>query len=420
MTRLTNTTVTDYRASRDDIERQVLLCFLGGLYDYKPEILKLVNDKHFSNHVYRECFKYLKSLFLKQEVTELEAHKNWKKYAPTFEYLSEQYITGANYEYYCNLLISFYEKDLINNLSENLKDATVEDYRKLKTEVEKQLEIEAQQVSTFDSELLGEVMSDYYEGFDSIKTGYNELDKLIGGLFKGESVILAGRPSMGKTAIALNLALNSAKSGKKVYYWSGEMKRNLLTNRLVCAEGKIDASRLRNRTLTETQIEEYIYIYENKFKNLQISFDDKTNTTIEELRVNLLSHQKDKGLDLVIIDYLGLLKAEGKHKDLYSEMTEKSRSIKILAGELNVPVITLCQLSRAVETRQNKRPILSDLRESGAIEQDADIVMFCYRDEYYNPETEKKGILELIIGKARNGETGIVDLRFEKAFQKII
>ena len=133
MTRTTDTAVIDCRANRNDIERQVLLCFLGGLYDYKPEILRLVSDRHFSNPIYRECFKYLKSLFLKQEVTELEAHKNWKKYAPTFEYLSEQYITGANYEYYCKLLQSFYEKDLLNSFSENLKDATVEDYRKLKT-----------------------------------------------------------------------------------------------------------------------------------------------------------------------------------------------------------------------------------------------------------------------------------------------
>lgn len=252
-----------------------------------------------------------------------------------------------------------------------------------------------------------------------IPTGFPDLDRMTSGLQRSDLIILAARPSMGKTAFALNLAQNVAiHTGETVAIFNMEMPAIQLVQRMLSAEGNIDAQVFRTGNLGEEDWEKLTMAI-GTLAEVPIFIDDTPGLTVFDIRSKLRRLQVEHGLGLVVIDYLQLIRGRGG-ESRQQEISEISRSLKLLARELNVPVLALSQLSRAVEQRQDKRPMLSDLRESGSIEQDADIVAFLYRDDYYNEESERKNIMEVIIGKHRNGPVGKVELLFLKNYNKFL
>lgn len=254
-----------------------------------------------------------------------------------------------------------------------------------------------------------------------VPTGFSELDKMTSGFQKSDLIIVAARPSVGKTAFALNVAQNVAvRAGIPVAIFSLEMSKDQLVQRMLCAEAYIDGHKLRNGAL-DAEDWPKLSMGVSTLANAPIYIDDSPGITVSEMRSKLRRLKLEHGLGLVMIDYLQLIhgrRSSGENRQ--QEISEISRMLKQLARELEVPVIALAQLSRSVEQRQDKRPMLSDIRESGSIEQDADIVAFLYRDDYYDPESEKKNIIEIIIGKQRNGPTGKVELVFLKNYNKFV
>ena len=245
-----------------------------------------------------------------------------------------------------------------------------------------------------------------------LETGFMDLDYKTSGLQPSDLILVAARPSMGKTAFVLNIAQHMAfKKNMPVAVFSLEMSKEQLVNRLFSLESHVDAQVLRTGTLSDTDWEKLIE-GAGTIGNSRMIIDDTSGISISEMRSKCRKYKLELGLDLIIIDYLQLMSTGGgrRNESRQQEISEISRSLKGLARELNVPVIALSQLSRAVEQRTDKRPMLSDLRESGAIEQDADVCMFIYRDDYYNPDTEDKNIAEIIIAKQRNGPIGTVRL----------
>jgi replicative DNA helicase len=247
-----------------------------------------------------------------------------------------------------------------------------------------------------------------------VPTGYTELDKLTSGFQQSDLIVVAGRPSMGKTALCLNIAQYVSmlkESPVPVGIFSMEMSKEQLVTRLLSSESEIDHSRLRSGTLSHG---EWRNLSEaaSKLMEAAIFIDDSPSMGVLELRARARRLKKEHGLGIVIIDYLQLMKGRMNIERREQEISEISRSLKALAKELNIPVIAISQLNRMVEQRDNKRPRLADLRESGAIEQDADVILFIYRDEVYNTNSDHKGIAEIIIGKQRNGPTDTIELAF--------
>lgn len=243
-----------------------------------------------------------------------------------------------------------------------------------------------------------------------IATGFTDFDAKTAGLQKSDLILLAARPSMGKTAFALNIVQNAAIRGNvPTAIFSLEMSKEQLVNRMLCSEAMLDAQKLRTGELEE---KDWLSLIEamGPLSEAPIYIDDTPGISPMEIRSKCRRLKLEKGLGLIIIDYLQLMSGNSRNDSRQQEISEISRSLKAIAREMEAPVIALSQLSRACEQRANHRPMLSDLRESGAIEQDADVVAFLYRDEYYFPETEKKNQAELIIAKQRNGPIGTVDL----------
>ena len=262
--------------------------------------------------------------------------------------------------------------------------------------------------------------ADAKQKFAGIPYGFREIDKITTGLHPSDLIVLAARPSMGKTALSLNIAQNVAKAGKSVGIISLEMSKEQLVERLFCSLLEVDSWKIKTGQLQEQDFARIGPIMD-QLNSLNIFIDDSLGNSVVELRAKTRRLQMEHGLDLLIIDYLQLMTAGkgGFSNNRVNEISEISRSLKSLARELNIPVIAMSQLSRAVEMRPNKEPVLSDLRDSGAIEQDADIVFMLYRhDYYYNDDSEKKGILDVLIRKHRNGALGQVELRFDKAKMK--
>ncbi len=253
-----------------------------------------------------------------------------------------------------------------------------------------------------------------------ISTGFIDLDYKTAGLQPSDLVLIAARPSMGKTAFVLNIAQNVAfKSKKAVAIFSLEMSKEQLVNRLFSLESQVDAQLLRTGNLKDDDWEKLIEGAGTIGKS-RLIIDDTPGISISEMRSKCRKYKLEQGLDIIIIDYLQLMSGSvgGRSESRQQEISEISRSLKALARELSVPVVALSQLSRAVEQRPDKRPMLSDLRESGAIEQDADVVMFIYRDDYYNRDTEKKNVAEIIIAKQRNGPIGTTELAWLPNYTK--
>lgn len=251
-----------------------------------------------------------------------------------------------------------------------------------------------------------------------IASGFTELDKYTAGFQNSDLVLVAGRPSMGKTAFALNIAQHVAMhSSKTVAIFSLEMSKEQVVNRILCSEALVDSQKLRTGKLEDDDWKK-IATSTGPLSDSPIYIDDSAATSVIEIRAKCRNLKLKNDLGLVIIDYLQLMQGNGRNENRQQEISEISRSLKILAKEINIPVIAISQLSRQTEQRQDKRPMLSDLRESGAIEQDADLVMFVYRDEVYNPDTEKKNIAEIILAKHRNGSTGHFELAWLGQYTK--
>lgn len=251
-----------------------------------------------------------------------------------------------------------------------------------------------------------------------VPTGFVDFDQKTAGLQKSDLILLAARPSMGKTAFALNIIQNAAiRSNVPTAVFSLEMSREQLVNRMLCSEAMLDAQRLRTGELTDSDWADLIQAM-GPLSQAPIYIDDTPGVTPMEVRSKCRRLKVEKGLGLIVIDYLQLMNGNGRTDSRQQEISEISRSLKAIAREMEAPVIALSQLSRACEQRADHRPMLSDLRESGAIEQDADVVAFLYRDEYYFPDTEKKNQAELIIAKQRNGPTGTVDLTWMGQYTK--
>jgi replicative DNA helicase len=251
------------------------------------------------------------------------------------------------------------------------------------------------------------------KGITGIPSGFKMLDEMSSGFQNGDLVIAAGRPSMGKTAFALSIASYAARSGYVVGFFSLEMAAEQLTLRILSSESGIAHHSIRNATITS---DEWIQLTNvaAQLAQTKIFIDDTAAVNIMELRAKARKLKTEHNLQFLIIDYLQLIHTDRQYENRHQEVSVISRSLKALAKELNIPIFALSQLSRAVESRMDKRPMLSDLRESGAIEQDADLIMFLYRDSVYNPETEDDSSAEIIIGKQRNGPTGTVNLHFVK------
>jgi replicative DNA helicase len=263
-----------------------------------------------------------------------------------------------------------------------------------------------------------EMLAQKKEGLTGLTSGFSDLDRMTSGWQKSDFIILAARPAMGKTALALNMAQNAAMETKQpVAIFSLEMSKEQLVNRMIASQAEIDQQTLRNGR-----------IFGNDWINLvnaiaplgeaPVYIDDTPAISVREVRAKARRLKTEQGLSLIIIDYLQLMGSTGRIESRQQEVSQISRSLKALARELDIPIIALSQLSRSVEQGQEKKPSLSHLRESGSLEQDADIVMFIYRDEYYNENSDKKGQAEIIIAKHRNGATGSVELCFRKEFTK--
>ena len=339
--------------------------------------------------------------------------------------------TTSNIKYYVNIVK---EKSISRQLISAAKDIINLGYDgSAKVEyvlenAEKKIFDISQERATNDFQPINQVISEalsmleklYEEKNDvtGLTTGFRDLNKKINGLQRSDLLLIAARPAMGKTAFALNLVQNAALKGDaSVAVFSLEMSKEQLVQRMIASQSTVELKKIKTGTLADNdwpRITDGMAI----LSGAKIHIDDTPGIKISELRSKCRKLKIEKGLDLVLIDYLQLMEGEGQNESRQQEIAKISRSLKILAKELDCPVVALSQLSRAPEQRADHRPMLSDLRESGSIEQDADIVMFLYRDEYYNPDTEKKNIGEVIVAKNRHGETGTVELVWFGGIQK--
>ncbi|MCA1927732.1 MAG: replicative DNA helicase [Calditerrivibrio sp.] len=349
-----------------------------------------------------------------------------------------EYITGlvsilpnsANVVHYANIVR---EKSLQRKLIEKTTEISESAYNytgdihELLDEAERKIFAVAESRIKGDIKPIGSIINSTFEMIEALynrqdqitgtPTGFTDLDRLTNGLQKSDLIVVAGRPAMGKTAFALNIGLNSCiKYSKTIAMFSLEMSSGQLVQRLLSAEANIDAQKLRNGKLTIDEWQKLAAVA-SELHDINFFIDDTPAISVTEVRAKSRRIKRDKGLDLVIVDYLQLM-SSNKGDSREQQISEISRSLKALAKELDVPVIALSQLNRSVESRQDKRPIPSDLRESGAIEQDADLVIFLYRDEVYNKDTKEPNVAEIIIAKHRNGPTGTVKLTFLKQFTK--
>ncbi len=347
--------------------------------------------------------------------------------------IAERVPTAANVEHYAKIVE---EKALLRRLISTATDVIEDSYTRedavedVLAEAERKMMQVSSRKNTGDFRHIGDVLIETFENIETlfhsdgeitgIPSGFDSLDQMTAGFQRNDLIIVAARPSVGKTAFALNIAQNVAtKTNYKVAIFSLEMGADQLVQRMLCAEGGIDAQVLRTGKLTDGDWKK-LMIATGNLSNAGVYIDDTPGVRVNEIRAKCRRLKQEHGLDMVVIDYLQLIMGSGRQgENRQQEVSEISRSLKGLARELEIPVIALSQLSRSVEQRQDKRPMLSDLRESGSIEQDADIVSFLYREDYYDKEAENN-IIEIIIAKQRNGPTGTVELAFVKEYNKFV
>lgn len=342
--------------------------------------------------------------------------------------------TAANIEYYAKIVE---EKSLLRRLIRTATTIAQDGYSRedevdaLLSEAEKNIMEVAQRKNAGAFHDIKDVLVKAYDNIEllhnrtedvtGIPTGFADLDEMTAGFQRNDLIIVAARPSVGKTAFALNIAQNVAtKTDENVAIFSLEMGAEQLVMRMLCAEGNINAQNLRTGSLTDEDWRK-LTMAMGSLSNAGIYIDDTPGIKIGEIRSKCRRLKQEQGLGMILIDYLQLIQGSGRSgENRQQEVSEISRELKGLARELEVPVIALSQLSRGVEQRQDKRPMMSDIRESGSIEQDADIVAFLYRDDYYDKESENKNIIEIIIAKQRNGPVGTVSLAFVKEYNKFV
>ena len=339
--------------------------------------------------------------------------------------------TTSNVRYYANIVK---EKSVMRQLIKasneiiNLGYDASTDVQEILDKAEKNIFDISQEKSGDDIQPINLVLQDTFDMIErlcteksevtGITTGFADLNKKINGLQRTDLILVAARPAMGKTAFSLNLVQNAALKGDaSVAVFSLEMSKEQLVQRMLSAQSNVELSKIKTGTLSESDWPRIIDAMA-VLSEANIYIDDTPGIKISEIRSKCRRLKIDKGLDFILIYYLQLMEGEGKNENRQQEIAKISRSLKILAKELNCPVVALSQLSRSPELRKDHRPILSDLRESGSIEQDADIVMFLYRDEYYHDDSEKKNIGEVIVAKNRHGETGTVELVWFGQVQK--
>jgi replicative DNA helicase len=349
--------------------------------------------------------------------------------------LSSSAPTAANIDYYCKIVE---EKSILRRLIRTATQIVSDGYQRedeveaILDDAEKTILEVSQKKRSSAFKSIKEVLVETYDNIEQlnnrkgdvtgIPTGFLELDRMTAGFQRNDLIIVAARPSVGKTAFALNIAQNVAiKTNENVAIFSLEMGAQQLVMRMLCAEGNIDAQRLRTGRLEETDWQK-LTMAMGSLSNAGIYIDDTPGVRINEIRSKCRRLQQERGLGMILIDYLQLIQGNSSKgsENRQQEVSEISRTLKAIARELQVPVIALSQLSRGVESRQDKRPMMSDIRESGSIEQDADIVAFLYRDDYYDKESEKQNIIEIIIAKQRNGPVGTVELAFVKEYNKFV
>ncbi|MBO0430290.1 replicative DNA helicase [Vagococcus fluvialis] len=423
---------------------------LGSVFldsDAIVEAMEYIEAKDFYRRSHQTIFQIMIDLNNRSEAIDaiiIKEHleqKNMLEDIGGVSYLSELTLsvpTAANVGYYAKIVE---QKSLLRNLIQTATDIVSsgfeqeEDVESILDEAERKiLEVsEKRNRSGFlaIADVLGdsintiEKLSQQGEAITGLPTGYHALDKMTAGLQAEELIILAARPAVGKTAFALNIAQNvGTKTNESVAIFSLEMSAESLVNRMLCSEGLVEAGHLKTGQLSDEEWDNII-VAMGSLSKANIFIDDTPGIKISEIRAKCRKlHQEQGGLGLVLIDYLQLIEGTGR-ENRQQEVSEISRQLKKLAKELKVPVIALSQLSRGVEQRQDKRPVLSDIRESGSIEQDADIVAFLYRDDYYRSEDgedeepqENNNVIEVIIEKNRSGARGTVELLFIKEYNK--
>ena len=417
-----------------------------------PKVMEILRDTDFYREAHRVIFNAMLELYNKNEavdmitVTEILKRDNKLEDVGGIAYvtsLDNAVPTAANVTYNASFIE---EKSILRQLvSVSTQIASMgyeanDDVKNIIDSAESKILEISNRKKTADFTPINEIVLDSFKsiealmgnknGLTGLPTGFEDLDNLTSGLHGSDFIILAARPSMGKTAFALtvvqNVAIRAAKkvggAPKTVAFFSLEMSKEQLVQRMLCAEANIDSQRLR---IGELRDEDWAMLINtaDTLSSANIYIDDTAGITAMDMRSRARRLKAEHGLDLIVVDYLQLMQGSGKKNnsgDRQQEVSEISRSLKALARELDVPVIALSQLSRSVEARQVKRPMLSDLRESGSLEQDADIVAFLYREDYYNPETENKNITELIIAKHRNGPVDTVNLFFHKQYTKFV
>lgn len=401
-----------------------------------------IRPSDFYKEANKEIFETIVELYNRNEPVDLITLSEELKKRGTLENiggvtylasLSGSVATTANVKYYCDIVE---EKSILRRLIKSCDEIMAKSFEDSE---EVNSIIESAEKNIFDITQgrnregffpIREVLLDSFskieqmamkeDGLTGLTSGFIDIDNKLSGLQKSDLILLAARPSMGKTALGLNIALNSALKGNaKVGVFSLEMSKEQLVQRLLSSISHVDLQKIISGKLNE---DDWLKIVKamGPLSETDIYIDDTAGISLMEMKAKCRKLKIEKGLDLIVIDYLQLMQSDSPSESRQQEISSISRGLKALAKEMDCPVLALSQLSRAPELRSDHRPILSDLRESGAIEQDADVVMFLYRDEYYNQDTEKKNIGEVIIAKHRNGPTGTVELLWMGQFTKFV
>ena len=422
-----------------DIEEAVL----GALMlekDALSAVIDVLRPECFYKDAHQKIFEAIHHLFHRAEPIDILTVTHALKKSGDLEIVGGAYYitqltsriaSAANIEYHARIILQKYiQRELIRISGETIKDAYEDniDVLQMLDKAEKNLfEIAEGNIRRNFEDMQSliskaikeiEVASNQTSGITGVPSGFTELDRVTAGWQKSDLIIIAARPGMGKTAFVLSMARNAAVQFKRpVAFFSLEMSSVQLVNRLISSETEITSEKIRKGQLANHEWEQL----NAKIKPLTeapLYIDDTPSLSIFELRAKCRRLVAEKKVSMIIIDYLQLMSSPGNSESRQMEVSEMSRGLKILARELEVPVIALSQLNRQLEYRQDKRPMLADLRESGSLEQDADVVMFLYRDEVYNPDSESKGVCEIIVGKNRNGPTGTVRLAFLDKYTK--
>jgi len=403
---------------------------------------EILRPSDFYKEAHREIYEAILEIYGRNEPVDLITLSEELKKRNTLEAvggilyladLSEAISTTANVKFYCEIVE---EKSILRRLIDASSEIMAMSYEANENinviidEAEKKIFDITQKRSREGLDPIKEVLLESLSRIEQmalnksnltgLTTGFIDLDHKTSGLQKSDLILVAARPSMGKTAFSINIAVNAALKGNaSVAIFSLEMSKEQLVQRILSSESHVELQKIINGRLNEDDWQKLLRAM-GPLSQAKIFIDDTPAISLMEMKAKCRRLKMEKGLDLIMIDYLQLMSGEGRTENRQQEISNISRGLKGLAKEMDCPVIALSQLSRAPEIRSDHRPILSDLRESGAIEQDADIVMFLYRDDYYHPDSEKKNIGEVIIAKHRNGPTGTVELVFMGEYTKFV